>query len=162
MKKYSFLSLILLSFLFLGFNSSCSKDDDKADACSSFTVIPGEITVNGVKQKLSVAQFIAVDQFYSFLLTSISDDCNETKTIDISIDTAIKLGGTYQIGSSSSSASATGSLISQTISPISQSLVEFKSGTVKVTELGVKKYTIDVDAVDVTGGKTKLSITHQF
>ena len=75
-----------------------------------------------------------------------------------------KLGGTYQIKSSlgTNVNIATGSFTTQQVSPISQSSFELVSGTVKVTELGVKKYTIDVNATDVEGGKVSLLLTHQF
>lgn len=165
MKNQTFFSMLFLAIFFLGFYSSCSKDEAETTDCSNFSVIDGEITVNGAKQRLSIAQFIAQSDFYGFNLAGISDDCNEQKLLNINIMTlaGAKLSGTYQITEDVfATPGASGSFVVQKISPISQSSVELKSGTVKITELGVKKYTIDINATDITGGKTTLTITHQF
>ncbi len=153
--------------LFVGFNSSCSKDDeDTSKACTNFPVLSGEMTVNGAKQRLSIAQFIVTSNTYLFQLASVSDDCNEQKIISftVSLEDGGKLGGTYPIKDffSLDENIAYGDIITQKLSPVSQSSVELASGSVKITEVGTKKYTIDVDATDVLGGKTTLNITHQF
>lgn len=167
MKNHSLFSILLVATLFVGFNSSCSKDDeDTNDACSSFPVLAGEMTVNGAKQRLSIAQFIVTSNFYNFQLASVSDDCNEQKAINFSIQLAdgAKLNGTYPIKDffSADINNASGSILSQKVSPISQSSVDLASGTIKITELGIKKYTIDLNATDVLGEKIILSLTHQF
>jgi len=165
MKNYSLFSCILLSVLILGFSSSCSKDEENK-ACANFPVLGGEITVNGSVQKLSVAQFVANGDSYILQLGSVSSDCNKQNIVSLLINVVpgSKLGGTYQIKSSlgTNVNIATGSFTTQQVSPISQSSFELVSGTVKVTELGVKKYTIDVNATDVEGGKVSLLLTHQF
>ena len=165
MKNYSLFSCILLSVLILGFSSSCSKDEENK-ACANFPVLGGEITVNGSVQKLSIAQFGATGDTYIFQLASVSSDCNKQNILSFNIDlpTGSKLGGTYQIKSSlgTNVNIATGSFTTQQVSPISQSSFELVSGTVKITELGVKKYTIDVNATDSVGGKVTLLLTHQF
>ena len=72
MKNYSFFSILLLVTLFFGFTTGCSKDDDQTDKnCTNFSVLDGEITINGTKQKLSIAQFIASSNIYSFQLASV-------------------------------------------------------------------------------------------
>ncbi len=167
MKNHSLFSILLMVTLFVGFNSSCSKDDDDtSDACSSFPVLAGEMTVNGAKQRLSIAQFIVTSNFYNFQLGSVSDDCNEQKAINFSIELAdgAKLNGTYPIKDffSADINNASGSILSQKLSPVTQSAVDLASGTIKITELGIKKYTIDVNATDVLGEKIILSLTHQF
>ncbi|MBK7807658.1 MAG: hypothetical protein IPJ51_15395 [Saprospiraceae bacterium] len=167
MKNYSFFSILLLVTLVLGFTTGCSKDDDQTDKnCTNFSVLDGEITINGTKQKLSIAQFIASSNIYSFQLASVSDDCNEQKLLSITIETATgtKLGGTYQIKDFFDAGinQAYGDIVTQKISPVTQSAVELESGSVKITDLGTKKYTIDVNATDITGGKTTLLLTHQF
>lgn len=156
-----------MATLLIGFNSSCSKDDeDTSKACTSFPVLSGEMNVNGTKQRLSIAQFIVSTNFYSFQIGSVSDDCNEQKAINFSIQLAdgAKLNGTYPIKDffSADINNASGSIISQKLSPISQSAVDLASGTVKITELGIKNYTIDVNATDVLGEKITISMTHQF
>ena len=96
----------------------------------------------------------------------MSDDCNEQKLLSITIETATgtKLGGTYQIKDffDAGTIQAYGDIVTQKISPVTQSAVELESGSVKITDLGTKKYTIDVNATDKTGGKTTLLLTHQF
>ena len=165
MKNYSLFSCILLSVLILGFSSSCSKDEENK-ACANFPVLGGEITVNGSVQKLSIAQFGATGDTYIFQLASVSSDCNKQNIVSLLINVVpgSKLGGTYQIKSSlgTNVNIATGSFTTQQVSPISQSSFELVSGTVKITELGVKKYTIDVNATDSVGGKVTLLLTHQF
>ena len=167
MKNYSFYSILLSVTLVLGFAQSCSKDGDKTDNdCTNFSVLDGEITINGTKQKLSVAQFIGSSNIYSFQLASVSTDCNEQKFISITIETVAgaKLGGTYQIKDffEAGTNEAFGDIVTQKITPVSQSSVELESGSVKITDLGTKKYTIDVNANDILGGKTTLLLTHQF
>ena len=165
MKNYSLFSCILLSVLILGFSSSCSKDEENK-ACANFPVLGGEITVNGSVQKLSIAQFGATGDTYIFQLASVSSDCNKQNILSFNIDlpTGAKLGGTYQIKDDFNAGEniATGTFSTQQLSPVTQSFFVFESGTVKITELGVKKYTIDVNATDSVGGKVTLLLTHQF
>lgn len=165
MKNYS-LSTFLLSVLFLGFNSCCSKDDE--NPCTNFPFLGGEITVNGVVEKLSIAQLSSNlgDSYamYLFQIVSISSDCKRQNILSLKIDlhSSTELEGTHQIKTFSSANEASGNFTTQQVSPVSQSSFELESGTVKITELGVKKYTIDVNATDVEGGKVSLLLTHQF
>lgn len=165
MKNLSFFAIFLVSTFFIMSSTSCSKDDEKTKACTNFPVLDGEITINGQKQKLSVAQLIALSDNYSFQLGSISDDCNKQTIFNISIElsTGGKIGGTYPIRSITFGENiATGGIISQTISPITQTFFEFESGTVKVTDLGSKKFSFDISATDTLGEKYTLVLTHQF
>lgn len=164
MKTLSICYALLVALFFTTINSSCSKDKEETTNCTEFTVLEGKMTIDGKQQRLSIAQFIAQNNFYAFQLASISDDCNEQKLVSFSITTTSgNLGGNYPFDSDPfSENTANGDIVVQKISPISQSSVSIKSGTVKVTELGTKKYTIDLNVVDVLGGKTSLSLTHQF
>ena len=84
MKNRSLLTLVLFSFLFIGFSTtSCKKD--KGGACTNFPVLDGQITVNNTSQKLSIAQFSATQNLYVFQLASVSDDCNKQNILKIYI-----------------------------------------------------------------------------
>ena len=165
MKNRSLLTLVLFSFLFIGFTTtSCKKDKD--GACTNFPVLDGQITINNTSQKLSIAQFSATQNLYVFQLASVSDDCNKQNILNVNIKTVsgARLGGTYPITDffGSGDNSAFGSFATQQVSPVSQSSVDLATGTVKITELATKKYTIEVSAIDQLGGVVSISLTHQF
>jgi hypothetical protein len=165
MKNRSLLTLVLFSFLFIGFSTtSCKKDKD--ESCTNFPVLDGQITINNTSQKLSTAQFLVGQNNYTFVVSGVSDDCNKQNVLDINIEIASgsRLGGTYPIKDffDADVNEAYGAFATNQVSPISQSSVDLASGTVKITELATKKYTIEVNAVDQLGGVVSISLTHQF
>ncbi|MBP6398221.1 MAG: hypothetical protein KBF35_09650 [Saprospiraceae bacterium] len=149
--------------------SSCSKDEEK-DSCTNFTTSDKELTVNGKTELLSVAQQLVSSGFegniYQMQIATVSSDCNELHTIELNIEipTTSKLNGTYKIVDffDSGLGDAYGAYANQKISPVSQTLEELSSGTLKVTDKGSKLYTFDINAKTISGSTVTLKGDVQF
>ena len=151
------------------FISSCSKDEEK-DSCTNFTTSDKELTVNGNTELISVAQQLISAGFegniYQMQIATVSSDCNELHTINLNIEipTASKLNGTYKIVDffDAGLGDAFGAYAIQKISPVSQSLEELSSGTVKITDKGSKLYTFDINAKTIGGSTVSFKGDVQF
>lgn len=159
--------IVILSMLLI----SCGGDDEPT-TCDSFPTLSGEINIDGEKLGLSVAQRLVQsaggsfgDQ-YVFQLAGVSSDCNTQKSISLnmSVPTGESVGGTYAIKSffDAGDNDATGSFTTQSLNPISQSLLDLTGGSVTIVDNGGNSYEIDLDATVAGGGNVTMSLEHTF
>lgn len=144
---------------------SCGKDDDKAETCDAFPSIGGTISINGTTQNLSIAQYIAASNSYTFQLGGVTPDCTGQTVIslDIALSFGKTLGGTYPIKPDFPDENEfSASLIKQRINPVSQSFEEIISGTVKIVNNGSNDYDINVNGKTIGGEDVKVSVRHKF
>lgn len=167
-RLHSLLFVLLFGLLAIS-TTGCGGDDDDDAGCEAFPSLGGEITVDGESLDLTVAQRLvtnAFDDTYLFQLTGVSDDCNSTKSVNftIMVATGASLTGTYDITDffNAGTGSAYGSFSETTVTPLSQSLTDFSSGTLSVTDNGDRSYDFDLQADLVGGGSVSMSLSHQF
>lgn len=168
MKKL--LSLLFLSMTLICF-SSCKDDDESSSDCMGLLESGGEMKIDGVTFNLSIAQLLVTTGFdgdvYLFQVGGISSDCNNVKTLSFSIEipTDTELDGTYEIKSffdAELNDATSVNFIDQTISPLSQSLVEVKSGTIEITTHADREFSIDMAGDFVGGGSVTIDFRRKF
>jgi hypothetical protein len=80
----------------------------------------------------------------------ITESCNKLTTLTLTINAkkGSKLNGTFKILNffDAETGDATGALAEQKISPLSQSLLEFESGTANIIDKGNKLFSVDISA----------------
>lgn len=175
MKKSCSQSFQLLSVLFFLFFTAtvftgCNKDDSESELCKDIPSLDGEVTFNGKKEKLSVAQLIrsslGSEETYFFQIASIASDCNELHSITFTIEVPenSSLNGTYQFKDffDADENDAFGAFTTQQLNPISSKLVDIESGTLKATDMGGDNYTLDIDATLSNDEKVEMVLTHDF
>ncbi|MBK9993023.1 MAG: hypothetical protein IPP01_03305 [Saprospiraceae bacterium] len=163
--KFAFLGLLIFAF-------SCSKsdsDDTTTKGCDKFGPTTGTAVINGNSNNLILAQYLLTDDFgdfeHGFQIGGVSSDCNELITFGFDIENSNSSpAGTYPIKSLSSSGinTATGNVIQQKVSPVSQSFVEMKSGQIVIKVVGTKKFEITLNAVLTDQSNVSLKATQQF
>lgn len=163
----SFYSLNLLCFLLIAVSvlMGCNKEDSESDLCKDIPTLDGEVTFNGQKEKLSVAQLLSFGGSYMFTISSIASGCTELNSISFTIeDGGNDISGTYQFGDFFYSGDDTifGTFITQKIEGLSQALLEIESGTLKIEDMGGNKFFIDIDAVATGGDMIQFQLTHDF
>ncbi|MGB3132057.1 MAG: hypothetical protein WBB26_10310 [Saprospiraceae bacterium] len=167
--KFAFLGLIIFAF-------SCSKSDSEdtttttTKGCEKFGPTSGSAVMNGNSSyNILISQYISNEDLgdfeHTFQIGGVSSDCNELKTFSFSIENSSSSpAGTYPIKSLSASGknTATGDVTQQKISPISQSLLDMKSGELIIKDLGSKKFEINLNAALTDQSSVSLKCTHQF
>jgi hypothetical protein len=164
-------SLLLLSMTLICFSSCKDDEDDKSSDCSGLLESGGDMEIDGETLNLSIAQLLITSgldgDIYLFQVGGISSDCNNVKTISFSIEipTDTDLEGTYEIkdffDAELNDATAV-NFIDQTISPINQSLVEVKSGTIEITKHADREFSVNLDGDFVGGGSVSINFRRAF
>ena len=168
MKKL--LSLLLLAST-LCFMASCGDDEEESSDCAGLLSTGGTIDIDGETLNLNLAQLLISSGFdgdiYSFQIGGLSSDCNNIKSLSFSIEitTDSDLNGSYTIKDFFDAGlnDAYGVTIAdQTVTPLSQSLTEIKSGTLEITKHAARDYTIDMSGSLVGGGTVEVSFRNKF
>ncbi len=161
-----FAIILLSSIMVIG----CKKEEEEVSNCS-FTSLGSQMTLNGTSSNLSIAQYLANSGFdndimHTFQLGLIDNNCSGLTSVSFTIDVAETkpLGGTYPIKdfSAANLGDATGNYSKSILNPVSQTLEELKSGTIKITKNGTNNFTFDINATTITGVAVKLTGTRQF
>lgn len=150
--------------------TSCGDDEKEKNGCTGIPTIEGTAEFNGETGDLSIAQLLISSNFnqddYLFQVTSISDDCSNTKTMTfyVGIPENTTIGGTYEIKDFFDAGvnDAHGSYTVQNLVNLSQSLLEMESGSVHIVKEGTSKYSIDVDAILIGGEQVSMKVTTEF
>ncbi len=162
-----FCGLLLVSITF----TSCGDDEETNVECNSFPSLGGSINLNGESLPLTVAQRLVSTgtvsrDSYTFQIGGVSADCNSQQSVNLALEVPAEssLTGTYNIRSflEAGPDEVTGSFLTQSINPISQSLVDFDSGRLVIVDNGDASYEIEVEGSLVGGGDVTLSVEHQF
>lgn len=142
--------------------------DDEPESCTNFPTLSGTMEINGDEVQVSVFQSIAsaggatFGDSYLFQVAGVSDDCNTLTSFNVnfSVPSGTSASGTYDIKEffDADDDDATGSFITQTIDPITQSAVDMISGTLIVNDKGDNQYDLDVSATLLGGMMVTMSI----
>ena len=160
---------ILLLFclsLNLLISSGCGKDEE--ENCSNFPLLTGTMEINGDDVRVSAFQSITsagganFGDSYSFQIAGISDDCNTLTSfiLNFSRPSGTSASGTYDIKEffDAGDDDAVGSLLMQTVDPITQSSVDMSSGTLTVNDKGDNQFDLDLSATLIGGSMITMSI----
>lgn len=162
-------SLSMVATLFTG----CKKDEEnKIVECDNYVSLGSTATINGIKNSLYLAKLLISAESGGDLdlgtmsIGGFTSDCNENKhfTLYIYISPGAKLNGTYNIDSFADIEinEAFGYYSENKITPLSQSLEDFSSGSVKITDKGSKLYSIDLIGKTVIGEEVTFKGDVQF
>ena len=165
--KYSMKILLLFCLsLNLLMTSGCGKDEE--ENCSNFPLLSGTMEINGDEVRVSAFQSITsaggVDfgDSYSFQVAGVSDDCNTLTTFSVNFirPSGISASGTYDIKEfiDAGDDDASGSVLVQTVDPISQSFADMISGTLTVSDKGDNQFDLDLSATLIGGSMITMSI----
>jgi len=157
--------LLVLSTLVL---SSCGDDDEPENDCTLPT-IDGTVNWNNESLTLTSATLQVLDGFgdvsYTFAIGALSSDCTTQNSVSLTVETSGDVTGTYDITDffDAGAGDAFGVVTNQQLQPLSQTQEELASGTLELTE-GTENnfFTIDLDALTITGEEVKLTMSHQF
>ena len=165
------LNLLILSMTLICFTSCGDDEDEGSSDCAGLLESGGDMNIDGETLNLSIAQLLITSgldgDIYLFQVGGISSDCNNVKTLSFSIEipTDTELGGTYEIkdffDAGLNDASGV-NFIDQTISPLSQSLVEVKTGTIEITKHADREFSIDMAGDFVGGGSVSIDFRRAF
>ncbi len=157
---------IFISLGFL-FSISCNKSDDSG---CNFTKTAKTVKLNSATVNISAVQLAVNNTFegdeYTMVISVVGDDCNKMSILSLStvVVTGGKLNRAFPIKSFADSGlnSTYGSLLSQSVNPVSQVSTDLASGTALFEDKGNKLYAIKIDGTVTDGTLFAFSGDVQF
>lgn len=167
-KIFSFYLLLMLSVVF--FLMSCN-DDEALSQCEIVTSGGETFEFNGAQvNKISdiydfneANQFFPKDSYY-FQLSAFPRDCDTLMviTINIEVEAGTGIDGIFDISPNREVGKANGNVLFQIIEAIEESQSFFASGTLTITQLGEREFTLLLDGITTDGNSLQLDVTNLF